>query len=71
MADGKLSGKVVVVTGAGRGLGRSMSLALAEQGALLALVDMDGEELQQVAGEIEQIAADLAGPDLLEAVELS
>jgi len=72
MADGKLSGKVVVVTGAGRGLGRSMSLALAEQGALLALVDMDGEELQQVAGEIEQIAgreavvplgADVSDPD--------
>lgn len=49
-----------------------MSLALAEQGALLALVDMDGEELQQVAGEIEQIAgreavvplgADVSDPD--------
>jgi len=72
MADGKLTGKVVVVTGAGRGLGRSMSLALAEQGALLALVDMDGEELQQVAGEIEQISgreavvplgADVSDPD--------
>jgi NAD(P)-dependent dehydrogenase (short-subunit alcohol dehydrogenase family) len=72
MADGKLAGKVVVVTGAGRGLGRAMSMALAEQGALLALVDMDGEELQQVAGEVEQISgrdsvvplgADVSDPD--------
>ncbi len=55
MADGKLIGKVVLLTGAGRGLGRAMALALSEQGAHLALVDLDGEELQEVAHEVQTI----------------
>jgi NAD(P)-dependent dehydrogenase (short-subunit alcohol dehydrogenase family) len=55
MADGKLIGKVVLLTGAGRGLGRAMALALSEQGAHLALVDLDGEELQEVAHEVQAI----------------
>tara|TARA_R110002072_G_scaffold14107_16_gene58858 strand:+ start:999 stop:1835 length:837 start_codon:yes stop_codon:yes gene_type:complete len=72
MADGKLSGKVIMVTGAGRGLGRAMALAFAENGARLALVDLDGEELQQVAQEIQDIGgansviplgADVCDPD--------
>jgi len=72
MADGKLSGKVVLVTGAGRGLGRAMALAMSEQGAHLALIDLDGEELQQVAHEIQDIGgadsviplgADVCDPD--------
>ena len=56
MADGKLAGKVVMMTGAGRGLGRAMALALTEAGAKLALVDLDGEELQEVAGEVQDIS---------------
>lgn len=72
MTDGKLTGKVVMLTGAGRGLGRAMALALAEQGAQLALVDLDGEELQEVALEIQEIGgkdsvlplgADVCDPD--------
>jgi NAD(P)-dependent dehydrogenase (short-subunit alcohol dehydrogenase family) len=55
MAEGQLSGKVVLLTGAGRGLGRAMALALSQQGAQLALVDLDGEELQEVALEIQAI----------------
>ena len=72
MADGKLTGKVVMMTGAGRGLGRAMALALAREGAQLALVDLDGEELQQVAHEVQDIGgresvvplgADVCDPD--------
>lgn len=55
MADGKLSGKVILMTGAARGLGRAMSLALSAEGAMLALIDLDGEELQEVAIEVEKI----------------
>ena len=72
MADGKLTGKVVMMTGAGRGLGRAMALALAREGAHLALVDLDGEELQAVAHEVQDIGgresvvplgADVCDPD--------
>ena len=33
MADGKLAGKIAVVTGASRGIGRGTAIALGEQGA--------------------------------------
>ncbi len=38
-----------LVTGAGSGLGAATALALAEQGALVALLDRNAESLQQVA----------------------
>ena len=42
---GRLDGKVVVITGAGGGMGREMALQAAEQGALLALSDWDADGL--------------------------
>jgi NADP-dependent 3-hydroxy acid dehydrogenase YdfG len=47
-----LADSVVVVTGAGRGLGRHVALALAGRGARLALAGRDGTDLAAVAGEI-------------------
>lgn len=41
----KLNNKVIVITGGGRGLGRSMALELASQGAQLALADLNAEDL--------------------------
>ncbi|MBA1147921.1 SDR family oxidoreductase [Ectothiorhodospiraceae bacterium WFHF3C12] len=41
--------KVMVVTGAGRGLGRSIALSLAERGARLALLARSEEQLREVA----------------------
>jgi len=40
-----LKDKVIVITGAGRGLGRSMALELADRGAKLALVDLHADDL--------------------------
>lgn len=48
-----LKGKVAVVTGAARGIGRSISLALADAGADLALIDLLIDDLQGVRDEIE------------------
>ena len=47
-----LKDKVAVVTGAGRGIGRYISLALADAGASVALIDLSAENLQGVLNEI-------------------
>ena len=51
MSDKVLNGRVAVITGASRGLGKAMALALAEAGARLALVARDEEALKSVANE--------------------
>jgi short-subunit dehydrogenase len=43
----ELRGKVVVVTGAGSGIGRALALQLASEGSRLALVDVDAEGLDE------------------------
>ena len=44
-----LKGRVAVITGAGKGLGKAMALALAEQGCTLALVGRNTELLKECA----------------------
>jgi NAD(P)-dependent dehydrogenase (short-subunit alcohol dehydrogenase family) len=50
-----LTGRVAVVSGAARGMGRAMALAFAEAGADLMLVDLDSAGMQQTALEIERL----------------
>jgi len=50
-----LSGRVAVVSGAAQGLGRAASLALAEHGADLWLLDLNAEGLKNTAREIEAL----------------
>lgn len=47
-----LSGKAVVVTGAGRGLGRAFALHAAQAGASVVVNDVDGELAEQTAEDI-------------------
>src|ERR1700748_1522202 len=47
-----IAGRVAIVTGAGNGLGRAESLALARAGALLVLNDLPGDAVHAVAAEI-------------------
>jgi NADP-dependent 3-hydroxy acid dehydrogenase YdfG len=47
-----LSGRVAIVTGAARGLGRAEALALARAGARLVVNDLPGEAVQAVADQI-------------------
>jgi len=48
-----LRGRVALVTGAGRGIGRGCALALAEAGSPVAVVDMDASAAGEVAKRIE------------------
>jgi NAD(P)-dependent dehydrogenase (short-subunit alcohol dehydrogenase family) len=49
-----LSGKLALITGASKGLGKSMALALSEAGAAIALVARDEQKLRDVQSEIEK-----------------
>lgn len=66
--DLQLRGKVAVVTGASRGIGRAIALALASEGMRLALVSRTAELLREVAdacgGECLVYAADLREPQV-------
>ena len=50
--SGKLAGKVALITGASRGLGKAMALALAGEGASIALVARDRAALEKTAEEV-------------------
>jgi len=52
MSQKSLKGKVAVITGASKGLGKAMALALAEGGARLALVSRNEKQLNAVAEEV-------------------
>jgi NAD(P)-dependent dehydrogenase (short-subunit alcohol dehydrogenase family) len=49
----RLEGKRAIVTGAGAGIGRSIALRFAEEGARVAVADVDEEAAKRVASEID------------------
>jgi 3-oxoacyl-[acyl-carrier protein] reductase len=49
---GNLAGKVALVSGSGRGIGRAIALKLASEGARLVINDLDAEPAQAVVDEI-------------------
>jgi len=58
MSEKKLAGRVAVITGASKGLGKAMALALGGSGARLALVSRNLEQLKATAEEAHGLGAE-------------
>ena len=54
----QLAGRVAVITGAARGVGRALALECAREGMRLVLADLDGALMEQVAGEARALGAE-------------
>lgn len=51
----KIDGKVVLITGAGQGIGRAIALRLAQDGAHIAIVDVNDDKTGEVAEEVKKL----------------
>ena len=51
----KLKGKIAIVTGAARGLGKEIALGLAREGSDVAICDVNKEALDQTVNDLEEI----------------
>src|SRR3954470_24481675 len=58
MNTAKLSGRTALVTGASKGLGKAMALALGQAGANVVLVSRNLEQLNEVATELRKFGAE-------------
>lgn len=55
-----IAGKIALVTGAGKGIGRAVAIALAKEGVHVALLARTEEQLNEVAAEIKSLGVNVA-----------
>ena len=58
MSDKKLTGRVAVITGASKGLGKAMALALAAEGAKVVMVARNAAPLEEAAAEVRALGGE-------------
>ena len=56
---GRLEGKVAVITGAGRGIGRATATRFAAEGAAVVVNDVDPEPAEETAAEIKEAGGEV------------
>jgi 3-oxoacyl-[acyl-carrier protein] reductase len=54
----RMQGKVALITGAGRGLGGAIAVAMAREGARLAVCDIDSDALEITRGEVTKLGSE-------------
>jgi NAD(P)-dependent dehydrogenase (short-subunit alcohol dehydrogenase family) len=77
--SGRLDGKIVLMTGAGSGLGRESALLFAAEGAAVVVTDLIPERVDRVVGEVRTAGGQAAGAkadvrqaqDMVDAVALA
>src|SRR6476661_449445 len=58
MVDSDITGRVVIVTGASRGIGRGIALHLARHGARLAITGRRPDRLEAISDELDALSAE-------------